>query len=116
MDADRPERERVVLAVTPAEARWRLDELLAARIPVLSRMRLRTALDAGGVRQVKLFELELARLEGRLDVFDEMEVSLLRLGVVRVAGHGDVTLARFLVERRAQFRPVQKPAFEVSRG
>jgi 23S rRNA pseudouridine1911/1915/1917 synthase len=49
MDADRPERERVVLAVTPAEARWRLDELLAARIPVLSRMRLRTALDAGEV-------------------------------------------------------------------
>ena len=65
---------------------------------------------------VSLGELELARLELRLDVLDEMQVGLFRLGVVRVAGHGDVALGGLLVEGGAQFAPIQQPRFQVGGG
>ena len=68
------------------------------------------------MRDVDGFQLELARLEFWLDVFDKMQVGLFRLGIIRVAGHGDVTAGRFLVERGAEFAPVQQPAFEVGGG
>ena len=65
---------------------------------------------------VNLFQRELARLELRLDVLDEMQIRLFRLGVVRVAGHGDVAAGGFLVERGVEFAPVEQPAFEVGGG
>ena len=65
---------------------------------------------------VSLGELELARLELRLDVLDEMQVGLFRLGVVRVAGHGDVALGGLLVEGGVEFAPIQQPPFQVGGG
>ncbi len=68
------------------------------------------------MRDVNFFQRELARLELRLDVLDEMQIGLFRVGVVRVAGHGDVTARGFLVERGVQFAPVQQPAFKFGGG
>ena len=65
---------------------------------------------------IDFFERELARLELRLDVFDKMQVGLFRLGIVGVAGHGDVTAGRFLVQRGGEFAPVEQPAFEIGGG
>ena len=62
---------------------------------------------------VSLRELELARLELRLDVLHEMQVGLFRLGIVRVARHGDVAFGGLLVEGGAQFAPIQQPLFQV---
>jgi len=42
-----------------------------------------------------------------------MQVRLLRLGIVRMAGHGDVAAGGFLVQRRVQLAPVQQPFFQV---
>src|SRR5260370_14360085 len=42
------------------------------------------------MREIELGELELARLQRRLDLLDEMQVSLLGLRVVGVAGHRDI--------------------------
>ena len=64
------------------------------------------------MRDENLRQLELARLELRLDVLDEMQIGLFRLGIVRVAGHGDVTLGMVLVERGAEFAPIEQPAFQ----
>ena len=61
------------------------------------------------MRNVNFFKRELARLEPRLDIFDEMEIRLFRVRIVRVAGHGDVTARRFLVERGGKLAPVQQP-------
>ena len=64
----------------------------------------------------KFLQFELARLELRLDVFDELQISLLRIGVVRVTGHGDVAAGGFFVERGTQFAPREQPRFEVGGG
>ena len=68
------------------------------------------------MRDVNFFQRELARLELRLDVLDEMQIRLLRVRVVRVAGHGDVAARRFLVQRGVEFAPVEQPAFEFGGG
>ena len=68
------------------------------------------------VLQVNLFEFELTRLELRLNLFDEMEVGPLRLRVVRLARHRDVTARGFLVQRGTQFAPVEQPPFEIGGG
>jgi hypothetical protein len=68
------------------------------------------------MRDEQFLQLELARLEFRLDLFDKMQISLLRLGVVRVARHRDVTARRFLVERGAEFAPRQQPRFQIRDG
>ena len=65
---------------------------------------------------VSLGELELARLELRVHVLDEMQVGLLRLGVVRVAGHGDVATRGLLVDGGVEFAPIQQPPLQVGRG
>src|SRR5664280_1515037 len=68
------------------------------------------------MRDVNGFKLELARLEFWLDVFDKMQVGLLRVRVVGMARHRDVTAGGFLVERGAEFAPVEQPAFEGGGG
>ena len=65
---------------------------------------------------VNFLQRELARLELRLDVLDEMQIRLFRVGVVRVAGHGDVTARGFLVQRGVEFAPVEQPAFQFGGG
>ena len=65
---------------------------------------------------VSLGELELARLELRLDVLHEVQVGLFRLGIVRVARHGDVALGGLLVDGGAQLAPIQQPLFQVGDG
>jgi hypothetical protein len=64
------------------------------------------------MRDINFLQRKLARLELRLDVLDEMQICLLRVRVVRVAGHGDVTARRLLVERGVEFAPVEQPAFQ----
>src|ERR1039457_1863779 len=68
------------------------------------------------MRDVNVLQRELARLELRLDVFDEMQIRLLRVRVVCVAGHGDVTARRLLVQRGVEFAPVEQPAFQPGGG
>ena len=68
------------------------------------------------MRDVKPGQREVARLEFRLDLLDEVQVGLFRAGIVRVAGHGDVTPGRFLVQRGVEFAPVEQPAFQVGGG
>ena len=65
------------------------------------------------MRDVNFLQRELARLELRLDVFDEMQIRLLRVRVVRVARHGDVTARRLLVQRGVEFAPVEQPVFQL---
>ena len=74
----------------------------------------RRQLGALRMRDEKFLQLELAWLELRLDQLDELQVSLLRIGVVRVTGHGDVAAGRFLIERGAEFAPRHEPGFEIS--
>ncbi len=50
------------------------------------------------MRHIELFQRELARLEVRLHVLHKMQIRLLGLGVVRMAGHRNVAAARFLVQ------------------
>ena len=64
------------------------------------------------MRDVNFFQSKLARLELRLDVFDEMQIRLLRIRIVRVARHRDVTARRLLVERGVELAPVQQPALQ----
>ena len=66
--------------------------------------------------QINLFELELARFELGLDVLDEMEVRLLGIGAVRVAGHGDVALRTLLIQRRRKFAPGQERLLQFGHG
>ena len=47
-----------------------------------------------------------------MNVLDDVEVGLFRLGIVRVAGHGDVALGMILVDGGVEFAPLQQPAFE----
>ena len=68
------------------------------------------------MREISLLQLELPRLELRLDVFDEMQIGLLRLGVVRMAGHRDVALGTFLIERGRQFTPLEQRVFQIVDG
>lgn len=68
------------------------------------------------MRDVIFFKRELARLELRLNVFDEMEIRLFRVWIVRVARHGDVTARGFLVERGGKLAPIEQPAFEIRGG
>ena len=65
---------------------------------------------------VNLRQLELPRLELRLDVLDKVQVGLFGLGIVGVAGHGDIALGGFLVQRGAQLAPIQQPAFQLGGG
>ncbi len=68
------------------------------------------------MRDINAGEFELSRLELRLDVFDKVQIGLFRVRAVRVTGHGDVTLRRFLVQRGAQLAPIQQPALEIRDG
>ncbi len=61
---------------------------------------------------INLLQRELARLELRLDVLDKMQIRLLRICVVRVTGHRDVTARRLLVQCGIEFAPVEQPAFQ----
>ena len=51
------------------------------------------------MRDVDFLQRKLAWLELRLDLLDEMQIRLFRLGIVRVARHGDITARRLLVQR-----------------
>ena len=86
------------------------------RVPVKNFVAILRQVRAQRVPEIDLFQRELARLELRLDVFDEVEVGPLRLRVLGVTGHRDVTPGRFLIQRRAQFAPVEQPAFETCGG
>ncbi len=68
---------------------------------------------ARGVREVELRELELKRLDLRIDLLDEMQVGVLSVGAVGVAGHGDVAARQFLVERGREFAPIEQPLVEI---
>ena len=98
------------------------DILLAIQLDVITHIAeehvvaRRWQLRALWMRDEEFLQLELARLEFRLDLFDEMQVSLLCVGVVRVTRHGDVTARRFLVERGAEFAPRHQPRFQISHG
>ena len=70
-------------------------------------------LRAEGVGEEKFGEMELARLQFRLHLLDEMQVCNLRLRTVRVTGHRDVALAALLVERSEEFTLIQNPTLEV---
>src|SRR5208337_4417194 len=63
-----------------------------------------------------LGELELARLELRLDMLHEMQVGLFRLGIVGVTRHGDIALGRLLIYGGAQLAPSQQPLFQLGGG
>ena len=89
---------------------------LELRVAVEHLVALLGQLCAQGMGDVNLGELELARLELRLHVLHEVQVGLLRLGVVRVARHGDVTLGGLLIHRGAEFAPIQQPPFQVGGG
>ncbi len=65
--------------------------------------------------KVNLLQLELTRLELRLDVLDEMQIGFLGLRVVGVASHRDVAPRRFLVHGGMEFAPIEQPGLEVSR-
>ena len=73
-------------------------------------------LRAQGLREVGLLQRELTRLDLRLDVLDEMEIGLLRLGAVGVAAHGDVTLRALFIERSGQFAPTEQGRLQLSHG
>ena len=66
------------------------------------------------MRDINFFQLKLARLELRFDVFDEMQIRFFRVGIVRMASHRDVAARRFFVERGGKFAPIQKPFFKFS--
>ena len=68
------------------------------------------------MRHINFLQRELARLELRLDVFDEMQIRLFRVRVVRVARHGDIPARRLLVERGIEFAPIEQPAFQLGGG
>ena len=72
--------------------------------PVVLKFGARTTRPSDGY---KFFQRELARLELRLDVFDKIQIRFFRGRVVRMAGHGDVTAGRFLVQRGVEFAPVE---------
>ena len=65
--------------------------------------------------EINLLQLELTRLELRLDVLDEMQIGFLGLRIVGVASHRDVAPRRFLVHGGIEFAPVEEPRLEVSR-
>ena len=56
---------------------------------------------------IELGQLELPWFETRFDFLYKMEICLFRLGIIGMAGHGDVTCRGFLIQRRAQFAPIQ---------
>ena len=68
------------------------------------------------MRDVNFFERELARLDPRFDVFDEMQIRFFRVRIVCVARHGDVATGGFLVERGGEFTPIEQPTLERRHG
>ena len=56
---------------------------------------------------------ELAGLERRIDDLHEMQVSLLGLGIVGMAGLGDVPTGPLLIESSGQFAGIQQPLLQV---
>src|ERR1017187_3659070 len=86
------------------------------RIPVEDLVALLGQLRAKRMGNIRLSELELAWLELRLNVLHEMQVGLFRLGIVRVASHGDVAFRGLLVDGGAQLAPIQQPLFERGGG
>ena len=66
--------------------------------------------------QVEFREFELPGFQLRFDLLNKMQVGLFRLGVVRVAGHGDVAARGHLVNGGIKFAPVQQPLLEVGGG
>jgi len=68
------------------------------------------------MRDENLGQLELARLGFRLDALHKMQIGLFRRLVVRVARHRDVPQRTVLVQRRAQFTPINQPLFQVGGG
>ena len=77
------------------------------RIPVKDLIALLRQLLPEWMGDVGLGDLELARLDLRLHVLHEVQVVLFRFGIVGVARHGDVAYGGFLIERGAEFTPIQ---------
>ena len=69
--------------------------LIEKRVPLLRQ------LFSQRVSQVELLQLELARFQGRLDLFHELKISFLGIRIVRVTSHRDVALGRFFVQGSA---------------
>ena len=64
------------------------------------------------MRDVNLFQRKLSRLELRFDVLDKIQIRLLRVRVIRMAGHGDVSARCFFIKRSIELTPIEQPAFE----
>jgi hypothetical protein len=67
------------------------------------------------MRQVNLGEFELARLEFRFDLFDKMQIGLLRRGIISVTRHRDIAL-RPSSSRPHSTRRYPESTFEISGG
>ena len=61
-------------------------------------------------------QLVVPRLGVGLDVLDEVQISLLPLRVVRLAGHRGIALRALLVETGLQLAPVDQPLLELPGG
>ena len=89
---------------------------LDLRVPIEDLVARFRQLRAQRMTDISPGELELAGLESRLHVLNEMQVGLLRLRVIRVAGHGDVALGGLLVNRGVELAPVQQPTLQAGGG